>query len=99
MQAALTAGMGEDFRIHTPLMDLSKAESIKLADKLPGCMEALGYTTTSYAGDYPPLDNNHATVLRAKGFEEAGVPDPLIVRAWREGLMELPKTSNYNKIG
>lgn len=96
MQETLSIGMGEEFHIYTPLMTLTKAESIKFAQTLPGCMDALAYTTTSYAGDYPPLDNNHATVLRAKGFEEADVADPLIVRAWQEGLMELPITPNYD---
>jgi 7-cyano-7-deazaguanine synthase len=84
--------------IHTPLIDLSKAASIRLAKTLPGCMEALAFSHTSYAGEYPPVDRNHANVLRAQGFLEAGEPDPLVVRAWREGLMALPGTPNYDKV-
>ena len=86
----------EPIRIHTPLMYLSKAQSIHLAQTLPGCMEALAYSHTSYDGKYPPTDKNHANVLRADGFEKAGVPDPLVVRAWKEGLMDLPNSSNYD---
>lgn len=85
-------------RIVTPLMFLSKAESVRLAKTLPGCMAALAYSHTSYDGQYPPLGHDHATLLRAKGFEEAGVPDPLVVRAWKEGLMELPVTANYSDL-
>lgn len=83
-------------KIETPLMQLSKAETVKLALTLPGCWEALAYSHTSYDGNYPPVDNNHSNVLRAHGFEEAGYPDPLVVRAWFEGLMDLPATTNYN---
>lgn len=81
--------------VHTPLMNLTKAESVYLAQTLPGCMEALAYSHTSYDGAYPPTGHDHATLLRAKGFFEADVPDPLILRAHAEGLMELPATENY----
>lgn len=84
-----------NFRIHTPLMNLSKAESVKLAAELPGCMDALAYSHTAYDGKYPPTGKDHASLLRAKGFEEAGLPDPLVLRAHREGLMPLPETPNY----
>lgn len=84
--------------IHTPLMNLTKADSVHLAASLPGCMEALAYSHTSYDGQYPPVGHDHATLLRAKGFEEAGEPDPLVVRAWLEGLMDLPGTENYNLV-
>lgn len=92
-------GYGQDeVKIHTPLMYLSKAESVKLALTLPECYAALAYSHTAYSGTYPPVIQDHATVLRAKGFEEAGVPDPLLVRAyWESKLDELPQTENYTK--
>ena len=68
------------FHIHTPLMHLSKADSIKLAQDLPGCMEALSYSHTCYAGECPPCGKCHACVLRAEGFRKAGVGDPLVER-------------------
>lgn len=86
------------FQVHAPLMFLSKAETVKLALDLPGCWEAMAYTHTSYDGLYPPTGMNHANVLRAHGFEQAGLPDPLVVRAWKGGLMELPATSNYDHL-
>lgn len=82
--------------IVTPLMDLSKAQSIALAKTLPGCMDALAYSHTAYDGSYPPVGHDHASTLRAQGFVEAGEPDPLVVRAYREGLMDLPPTPNYD---
>jgi len=82
--------------IETPLMYLTKSEAVHLAYKTPGAWEALAYSHTSYDGMYPPTDMNHANVLRADGFEKAGLPDPLVIRAWNAGLMELPLTDNYN---
>lgn len=71
----------EHFRIHTPLMRLSKAQSIVLAQSLPGCMQAMAYSHTCYAGEFPPCGKCHACVLRAEGFRQAGVDDPVVVRA------------------
>lgn len=90
-------GAPDGIRIHTPLMFLTKAQSVDLALRLgQDCYEALGYSHTSYDGAYPPTGKDHATLLREKGFFEAGVPDPLVVRAVVEGLMPLPETSNYD---
>lgn len=83
-------------KILTPLMNLTKAESVKLAMTLKGCMAALAYSHTSYDGQYPPIGKDHATLLREKGFEEAGIPDPLILRAVAEGLMRMPVSANYS---
>lgn len=70
----INTALGHDHRtpekaidIMTPLMNLSKAETVHLATQLHGCWEALAYTHTSYDGQYPPTDMNHANVLRAKG--------------------------------
>ena len=86
------------YTVHAPLLKLDKSETVKLAHELPGCWEALAYTHTSYDGKYPPTDRNHSNLLRAAGFEKAGLPDPLVVRAHQEGFMELPNTHNYDAI-
>lgn len=83
-------------KIVTPLMYLTKAQSIRYAMDIPGAYEALAFTHTSYDGQYPPTGHDHATLLREKGFLEAGLPDPLILRAYHERLIELPKSPNYN---
>jgi 7-cyano-7-deazaguanine synthase len=82
--------------IHTPLMNLTKADSVKMALEMGrDCWNALAHSHTAYDGAYPPIGHDHATLLRQKGFEEAGVPDPLILRAVGEGLMKLPTAENY----
>lgn len=98
LETAINLSLGVDYlQIETPLIHRTKADTVRLARSLgEQAWEALAWSHTSYDGKYPPTDNNHANVLRAQGFLEAGEPDPLVLRAWKEGLMELPATSNYD---
>jgi len=77
LQNALRLGMESEVTIHTPLMHLSKKETVELARDLGG-LPALAYTHTCYNGERPPCGQCPACKLRAKGFEEAGVVDPLL---------------------
>ncbi len=79
LQQALRLGLEAEVVIHTPLMHLSKADSVRLA-QAEGGLELLAWTHTCYAGQVPPCGACPACLLRAKGFAEAGVADPLLVR-------------------
>lgn len=99
-EEAINAALGRSkglggIYIETPLMDYSKAASILLTWHTPGAYSALAYSHTAYDGAFPPTGHDHATILRARGFEEAGVPDPLVLRAHAERGMVLPTTANY----
>ena len=69
--------MERDIRIHTPLMHLSKKETVELAAGL-GALDAMALTHTCYRGQRPPCGECPACRLRAKGFAEAGMRDPLL---------------------
>lgn len=89
-------GAPESLVVRTPLMHATKKQTVEMAMELDGCYEALALTHTAYDGQYPPVGRDHATLLRAKGFEEAGIPDPLLLRAHLQGLLPgLPDTPNY----
>jgi len=77
LQKTLNLGMEQEFIIHTPLMYMSKAETVKLAVKLDA-LDALALSHTCYNGLRPPCGQCAACALRAKGFAEAGIEDPLI---------------------
>ncbi len=77
LQHALQLGMESSIEIHTPLMCLSKKETVQLAVEL-NALEAMGFTHTCYNGAQPPCGQCAACVLRAKGFSEAGIADPLL---------------------
>ena len=78
MQAALASGLEAPLVIETPLMNLTKKETVVLAQSLPGCLEALAYSTTCYNGENPPCGHCNSCLLRARGFEQAGIIDPLL---------------------
>jgi 7-cyano-7-deazaguanine synthase len=78
LQTTLSLGMGAgDYRIHTPLMYLTKAETWKLAKELDCIDIIINYTMTDYNGSLNKNEwgfgniNNPATALRAKGYYEA----------------------------
>lgn len=83
MSDAISQGLwGEPglMNIHTPLMDLSKADSIKLAMQVLGDHDfrsVFALTHTCYAGDKGGCGRCHACILRDKGFRDANVDDPL----------------------
>lgn len=80
---------GAMFEIETPLMYMTKAASVHLAEEV-GAYTALAFSHTSYDGQYPPTGKDHATLLRAKGFDQAGRVDPLLARAYLDGLVDCP---------
>ena len=77
LQKAIALGMDREFTIHTPLMHKSKRETVELAVRL-GALDAMALTHTCYNGCRPPCGECQACRLRAKGFAEAGVRDPLL---------------------
>ena len=77
LRQAIALGMAFDFAIETPLMRLSKAETVRLAAEV-GALDAMALTHTCYNGMRPPCGECPACVLRARGFLEAGIPDPLL---------------------
>ena len=78
LQQTLRIGMESDVVIHTPLMHLSKRETVELARDLGG-LPAMALTHTCYNGQRPPCGNCPACELRARGFAEAGIEDPLVL--------------------
>ncbi|NJR41243.1 MAG: 7-cyano-7-deazaguanine synthase QueC [Leptolyngbyaceae cyanobacterium CSU_1_4] len=83
LEEALSLGnFGEKgkFKILTPLMFLTKAESVKLAQNLLGVEEfkkMFELTHTCYQGIKGGCGHCAACLLRDKGFIEAGVNDPI----------------------
>jgi 7-cyano-7-deazaguanine synthase len=77
---ATRAGVeGARFRVHTPLITLTKAEIIQRGLVL-GLDYGLTHSCYDPAADGRPCGRCDSCTLRAKGFAEAGVPDPLVLR-------------------
>jgi 7-cyano-7-deazaguanine synthase len=73
---ALKRGVeGRPLEFRTPLIDLTKAQIVKLGLSLGAPLEL---TWSCYRGDARPCGTCDACGLRAKGFAEAGVADPAL---------------------
>ena len=74
---ATKAGVsGKNFHIHTPLINMTKAEILKSGTKL-GVDYGLTFSCYDPQGTGAPCGHCDACILRLKGFKEAGIPDPL----------------------
>ena len=77
---ATRAGVeGGRFRVHTPLLTLGKADIIRRGLQL-GLDYALTHSCYDPLPDGRPCGTCDSCALRAKGFREAGVPDPVLLR-------------------
>lgn len=76
LRKSISLGMDSMFTIHTPLMAITKAQSVKLALKYQA-MESLAYSHTCYEGLFPPCGKCPSCILREKGFKSAGIADPI----------------------
>lgn len=77
---ATRAGVeGARFRVHTPLIRLTKAEIIRRGLAL-GLDYGLTHSCYDPAPDGRPCGACDSCVLRARGFADAGVADPLLRR-------------------
>jgi 7-cyano-7-deazaguanine synthase len=67
---------GSRFRIHTPLISMTKAEIVRRGI---GLGLDYGLTTSCYdpGPTGRPCGHCDSCVLRAKGFDEVGIADPL----------------------
>ena len=68
---------GGSFRIHTPLIALTKGEIIRRGLEL-GLDYQLTHSCYDPLPDGSPCGTCDSCALRARGFTEAGVPDPLL---------------------
>jgi 7-cyano-7-deazaguanine synthase len=69
--------LGRPLTIHTPLLNLSKADIIRLGASL-GLDYGLTHSCYDPSPDGSPCGRCDSCRLRAAGFAQAGIPDPLI---------------------
>jgi len=79
-RVATKAGVeGTSFRVHTPLIALSKAEIVRLGLSL-GLDYGLTHSCYDPLPDGRPCGHCDSCLLRAAGFAEAGATDPILTR-------------------
>ncbi len=78
---ATKAGVeGDPFRVHTPLVAMSKADIVKAGTEL-GIDLGLSWSCYDPTDDGRHCGQCDSCRLRQKGFDDAGVPDPTIYAA------------------
>ena len=82
---------GQAVRIETPLLRLSKADIVRLGERLRVPWEM---TWSCYAGGRTPCGRCASCALRARGFAEAGIPDPLTAPAHIRSRRSSPRKSS-----
>ncbi len=65
-------------RIETPIIQMSKADIVRLGMKLRAPLEL---TWSCYHGGDVPCGRCDSCILRANGFKDAGYPDPALTQA------------------
>ena len=68
---------GVEMQVETPIIQMSKPEIVRFGMRLEAPLE---HTWSCYEGGEQPCGRCDSCVLRAKGFAEAGVEDPLLAR-------------------
>jgi 7-cyano-7-deazaguanine synthase len=85
---ATRAGVeGRGLRVHTPLIAMTKAEIVKLGQRL-GVDYGLTWSCYDPTPQGTPCGRCDACLLREKGFREAGVNDPAQIRDMGSGYRE-----------
>ncbi len=68
---------GVPIQIDTPIISMTKREIVRMGTDLGA---PLGYTWSCYLGDKLPCTVCDSCLLRERGFCEADIPDPLLIR-------------------
>ena len=76
---ATRAGVGGNyFRVRAPLLEMTKADIVREGERL-GLDYGLTHSCYEPLRDNSPCGRCDSCQLRAKGFAEAGVRDPLVI--------------------
>ena len=75
----INLAMASNITIETPLMHLTKADTVRLMHEL-GCLDWYAHTHTCYEGAVPACGQCPACKLRLKGFKDTKIKDPLLYK-------------------
>jgi len=85
MTEGLSQGAGVRIKIIDPLNGGSiptRKDTLELARTIPGCFEALRYTSSCFKGLVPPCGHCLPCLRRAQAFQELGRPDPILAKVY-----------------